>query len=196
MLDAVFNFAKAKVSTGYDQNAFTITLQSGGGANFPSAEFNVVWWNSTDFPDPSDDPHREIDRVESISGDVVTLVNNGTSRIAQETSVGGLVTSTKNTAGKTYTMMLAVTAQMMQTISANLQKPWRLVNLNGVIDGVNTVFTLDGSIAPFDPNSLDVKLARQPQEQGIDYTFDGITVTYDVAPDASLDGEPHTAKYQ
>jgi hypothetical protein len=196
MLDAVYNFAKAKVSTGYDQNAFTITLQSGQGTNFPSGEFNVVWWNSSDYPDPSDDPNREIDRVQSISGDVVTLVNNGTSRIAQETSAGGLAASTKNNAGKTYTMMLAVTAQMMLNIGSNLQKPWRLVSLVGAIDGVNTEFTLNGSIAPFDSNSLDVKLARQPQEQGIDYTFSGVTVTYVVPPDPSLAGQPHTAKYQ
>lgn len=85
---------------------------------------------------------------------------------------------------------------MITDINANLQKPWRLVTVNGTINGSNTVFTLNGAITPFDVNSMDLKLARQPQEQGIDYTLSGTTITYVTPPDSSLSGEPHTAKYQ
>jgi hypothetical protein len=113
-----------------------------------------------------------------------------------ESATGGGAASTKNTAGKTYKMILGITAKMITDIGANLQKPWRLVTVNGTINSVNTVFTLNGAITPFDPNSMDLKLARQPQEQGIDYTLSGTTITYVVPPDISLAGQPHTAKYQ
>jgi hypothetical protein len=61
---------------------------------------------------------------------------------------------------------------------------------------VNTVFTLNGAITPFDSNSMDLKIDRQPQEQGIDYTLSGVTITYTTPPDKSLAGAPHTARYQ
>jgi len=185
MLDSVANFIKLTVSQGYDAAATSIVLSSGG-SSLPAASFNATYWNSTDFPDPSDDPNAEIVRVTNVSGNTLTITR------AQE----GTTASTKNTANKTYKIMLGITAKMITDIGSNLQKPWRLVTVDGTIDGVNTSFTLHGAIAPFDPNSLDVKLARQPQEQGIDYTFSGTTITYVTPPDPSLAGQPHTAKYQ
>src|ERR1035441_360711 len=124
-------------------------------AKLPSAPFNVTWWNVTEFPDPADDPLAEIVRVTG-TGTTLTITR------AQE----GTSASTKNTAGKAYKMILGMTAKMIADIGANLQKPWRLVNVSGTIDGINTTFTITPT--PFDPNSLDLKLARQPQEQGID----------------------------
>lgn len=108
----------------------------------------------------------------------------------------GTAASAKNLAGKTYTMILGITAKMITDIGSNLQKPWRLVNVDGTIDGTNATFTLHGSIIPFDPNSLQISLARQPQLQGIDYEISGTTITYITPPDASLSGEPHIAQYQ
>jgi len=92
--------------------------------------------------------------------------------------------------------MLGITAKMIADISNNLQKPWRLVTVNGAIDGSNVTFTLNGSIAPFDPNSLQLSLARQPQLQGIDYTFSGTTITYVTPPVVELAGQPHICQYQ
>lgn len=103
MSDAVKNFAKSTVSTGYDAAATSIVLSGGGGAKFPATPFNVVWWNSTDYSDPSDDPNVEIVRVTAISTDTLTVTR------AQE-STGA---STKNTGGKTYTMIQAPTALSM-----------------------------------------------------------------------------------
>ena len=184
-LDAVANFIKLTVSTGYDQSATSIVLSSGGSA-LPSPSFNVTWWNSTDYPDPSDDPNAEIVRVTGVSGNTLTVTR------AQE----GTAASTKNTAGKTYKIILGITAKMITDIGSNLQKPWRLVNVDGTINGVNTVFTLHGAITPFDPNSMQISLGRQPQLQGIDYTLSGITITYTTPPDSSLSGQPHIANYQ
>jgi hypothetical protein len=183
MLDSVANFIKLIVSTGYDQNATSITLHAGG-SSLPAAPFNTVWWNSSDFSDPSTDPNVEIVRVTNISGNILTIVR------AQE----GTTASTKNTGGKTYTMVLAITAKMIADINANLQKPWQYVNVEGVIDGNNTVFTI--TPIPADSNSVTVRLARQPQEQGIDYTLSDGTITYISPPDGSLADQPHVAQYQ
>jgi len=184
-LDNVANLIKLQASTGYDQNATSIVLTSGG-SSLPSPSFNMTWWDSTAYPDPSLDPNAEIVRVTNVSTNTLTITRG------QE----GTAASTKNTAGHTYSLILGITAKMITDIGANLQQPWKLVNVDGTIDGANTTFTLHGSITPFDPNSMQVSLARQPQIQGIDYTLGGITITYIVPPDASLAGQPHKAQYQ
>ncbi len=182
-LDPVANFIKLTVSQGYDAAATIIVLFSGG-SSLPAPSFNATYWNSTDFPDPSNDPNVEIVRVTAVSGNTLTITR------AQE----GTTATTKNTAGKTYQLMLGITAKMIADIGANLQKPWRYVNVSGTVNGINTTFTI--SPTPFDPNSLNLILARQPQIQGIDYTITGGTITYITPPDASLAGQPHTAQYQ
>lgn len=183
-LDSVANLVKLTVSGAYGASDTSITVASA--AALPSTPFNLVWWNASDYPDPSNDPNAEIVRVTGVSGNTLTVTRG------QENTAA----STKDGAGKTYVMILGITAKMITDIGANLQKPWRLVNVDGMIDGVNTSFTLHGGIAPFDANSLQVSLARQPQLQGIDYTFDGITISYITPPDASLSGQPHIAQYQ
>ncbi|SRR5579885_2484752 len=182
-LDAVANFIKLQVSQGYDQNATSIVVSSGG-SSLPSVPFNMTWWDSTTYPDPSDDPNVEIVRVTAVNGNTLTVTRG------QE----GTTASTKNTAGKVYRLMLGITAKMITDIGNNLQRPWRYVNVSGTINGSNATFTI--SPTPFDPNSLQLYLARQPQIQGIDYTISGGTITYVIPPDGSLSGQPHTAQYQ
>jgi hypothetical protein len=190
-LDNAANFILLTASGGYDVNAYTLTMVSIP-ANLPAGNCNLVFWNSTDYPDPSKDPHAEIDRLASWNGNVITLVNNGSSRTAQE----GTTATAKNIPGKTYSLMLGITAKMITDIQANLQQPWKLVDVDGTIDGVNTVFTLHGGIEPFDWNSVDVNLDHQPQLQGIDYEGSDVTITYITPPDISLAGQPHKARYQ
>src|ERR1019366_7030282 len=101
-LDPFANFIKLRLSTGYDQNATSIVLSSGGSL-LPSPSFNVTYWNFTDFPDPSDDPNAEIVRVTNVSGNTLTITRG------QE----GTTASTKNTANKTYKIMLGITAKMI-----------------------------------------------------------------------------------
>ena len=113
-LDARKNFAIAEVSTGYSAGATSVALASGKGALFPqpstAGAFNVVWWNFTDYPNPSDDPNKEIVRVTARSTDTLTVTR------AQE----GTLASAKNTLGKTYRMMLAPTQKMIDDIESKL----------------------------------------------------------------------------
>ncbi|TAK04201.1 hypothetical protein EPO34_03585 [Patescibacteria group bacterium] len=113
-LDAVKNFAKGAVSQGYDSLATSIVLASGDGARFPDpssdGEFNVVWWNSTDYGDPSDDPNREIVRVTARTTDTLTIT-----RAQESTSAAN-----HNTAGKTYKVALAMSAKMIADLIAEL----------------------------------------------------------------------------
>ncbi len=110
-LDPVLNFAKCTVSTGYDASATSIVLSGGDGAKLPApasnGAFNLVWWNSTDYPDPADDPNKEIVRCTARSTDTLTVTRN------QESSGA----STKNTDGKTYKMILAMTKKMVDDIN-------------------------------------------------------------------------------
>jgi hypothetical protein len=104
-LDNAKNFAKVTVSTGYDAVATTIVLTTGHGAKLPTAPFNAVWWNATDFGDPADDPNAEIVRVTNISTDTLTVTR------AQESTSA----ATHNTSAKTYKMMAGLTAKVINT---------------------------------------------------------------------------------
>lgn len=109
-MDNTKNFAKVTVSTGYDASATSIVLTTGHGAKLPTVPFNVTWWNSTDYADPSDDPNVEIGRVTARSTDTLTVTRG------QE----GTSASTKNTAGKTYKMIAGLTAKTINTDLPNL----------------------------------------------------------------------------
>jgi hypothetical protein len=120
-LDNAKNFSKVVVSTGYDAAATTIVLSSGNGARLPTASFNVVWWNFTDYPDPSDDPGVEICRVNTVVGDTLHLVR------AQE----GTTATVKNIGGKTYKMIAGLTAKVINIDIPELITPnfsYQIVN--------------------------------------------------------------------
>lgn len=110
-LDPILNFAKGDVSIGYDDTDVSIVLSSGDGANFPSSfPYNVVWWNSTNFAGPDKkDPQLEIVRVTARTSDTLTVTR------AQE----GTAATTKNTAGKTYKMILAFTKKTYDELAKN-----------------------------------------------------------------------------
>jgi hypothetical protein len=109
-LDPVVNFGKVQVSTGYDDAAVTVVLTTGHGALLPApataGAFNVVWFNWTDYRDPSDDPNKEIVRVTARTTDTLTVTR------AQE----GTSATTKNTGGKIYKMLLAPTKKLRDDI--------------------------------------------------------------------------------
>jgi hypothetical protein len=109
-LDSAKNFAAFNVSTGYDAAATSVALASGGGARMPTAPFNATWWNVTDYPDPSDDPNREIVRVTNIATDTLTVTR------AQESTSA----STKNTGSKTYRIAAGPTARLVTEIAGEL----------------------------------------------------------------------------
>ena len=107
-MDAAKNFAKGTVSTGYDTTAQEIVLTTGDGARFAQPPFNAVWWNATDYPDPSDDPDVEIVRVFAVTGDQLSVTR------AQEATTA----TNKNIAGKTYKMLAGLTAKFLNDLQA------------------------------------------------------------------------------
>ena len=77
MFDPVKNFARVEVSTGYDDADTSIVLSGSEGAKLPDTAtegaYNLVWWNSTDYINPLDDPDVEIVRVTTRSTDTLTV---------------------------------------------------------------------------------------------------------------------------
>lgn len=109
-LDPVTNFAKVQVSSLYSAAASQVLLVSGEGTKLPSTaagQFNLVWYDSTVYTDPADDPNREIIRVNSRAGDTL-WVSRG-----QE----GTAASTKSTSGSVYRMLLAPTQKLRDDLA-------------------------------------------------------------------------------
>lgn len=113
MTDQVANFKKVTVSIGYNAAATSIVLSAGEGAELPDPSgdnYNLFWWDSTNYADPADDPNVEIVRVTAKSTDTLTVSRN------QE----GSSASTKNTAGATYKMSLGPTAKTITDLQAEI----------------------------------------------------------------------------
>src|ERR1700761_9175589 len=102
-LDNTANFVQVQASAGYASGATSIALQSGQGSKLPAAPFNLIWWNSTDYPNPANDPNVEIIRVTAVVSDTITISR------AQE----GTTAANHNTGGKTYSLVLGITAKMI-----------------------------------------------------------------------------------
>ena len=118
-LDPVINFGKVTVSIGYNASDTSIVLTTGHGANLPATfSYNLVWWDSTTYPDPADDPNVEIVRVTNRVTDTLTVTR------AQE----GTSATVKNIAGKTYKMILAFTKKMKDDIETAIPKENLLIN--------------------------------------------------------------------
>lgn len=110
-LPPVKNFAKVQLSTGYSSAATSIVLLSGHGAKLPATfPFPLVWWNATDYAAPEDDPFVEIVSVTAKTTDTLTVVR------AQE----GTAASNHNTGGKTYLMVLTMTAAMWDALRTDI----------------------------------------------------------------------------
>lgn len=66
VLDSIKNFARATMSGTITSTATTLYTRSGQGAKFPNtvsnSAFNIVIWDSNTYPDPSEDPKKEIVR--------------------------------------------------------------------------------------------------------------------------------------
>lgn len=130
-LDNAKNFAKVTVSTGYDASATSIVLSAGHGLKLPIAPFNLTWWNVTDYPDPSDDPNVEIVRCTAVATDTLTVTRGQESISA----------STKNTSGKTYKMVAALTAKV---VNSDLSATY-LTSLLPIVLGSNLVELRNGT---------------------------------------------------
>lgn len=135
-MDPVRNFTKVKLSIGYNQAAISVVLKTGEGAKLPDpateGSFNLVWYNASDFSSPSEDTFVEIIRVTSKAGDVLTIAR------AQEDTQA----MDHNITGKEYQMILAPTKKTIEDIKNKLHNFVFNEVPGGVIDGMNTAFTL------------------------------------------------------
>lgn len=122
-LDPVLNGVEVEVSTGYDSSATSVVLASGEGSKLPDpstdGNFNLVWYNASDYRRPFDDPNVEIIRVTAKSTDTLTVTRPASGNSYNgEGSVN--VAATHNISGKTYKMMLAFTKSQVDKIDNNM----------------------------------------------------------------------------
>lgn len=162
-LDSVANFVQVQASTGYNAAATSIVLQAGQGSRLPAPSFNLIWWNSTDYPNPANDPNVEIVRVTGVATDTLTITR------AQESTSA----STKNTGGKTYSLVLGITAKMITDIGAAI--PSGTSVYDEAVSGSGTSFTLAHT-----PVAGTLRVYGSGQRLvggGVDYTLSGTTIT-------------------
>ena len=134
-LDPIRNHAIVTVSLGYSASATSIVLASGHGAYLPDpateGAFNLVWWNSTDYKNPSLDPNKEIVRVTARTSDTLTVA-----RPAVGNSYNGEgsanTASAKNIVQRIYKMVLTPTRKYMDDIQAELSNRARVVTVGPV----------------------------------------------------------------
>lgn len=124
-MDQAKNFAKGTLAAGIDDDDTTITVLSGEGLRFPDPPFNATVWNSTDYPDPADDPDVEIVRVTSISTDTLTVTRY------QEGLTGPFE---HNGEGKTFQIIAGLTAKLINDIGPALDR----ISDDGDVFRVNT----------------------------------------------------------
>ena len=162
-LDPVKNFAKVTLASGYSSSDGSVYTIANDGAKLPQpstdGSFNLVWWNSTDYPDPTDDPSKEIVRCYSRTNDNL-LITRGT----ETTSAAN-----HNTGSKVYKMAVAPTKKLVDDLNTKF----------GWIKAGSTTITTGGT-----PQGLQF---TTPYFSGLNYVFipfgmlgvDPSTVTYD-----------------
>jgi hypothetical protein len=116
IVDPRANFARSNVNQGYNASATTITIDPNDPnlSRWPSPTlraYNAVWWNSTTYPDATDDPNVEVVRVTAISG---AGNNDFTITRGQE----GTAATNKNSSGSTYKLQLSYTAKLADDLDA------------------------------------------------------------------------------
>ncbi|MGE5353428.1 MAG: hypothetical protein ACM3P0_15195 [Acidobacteriota bacterium] len=99
-----------EVKLGYNEFATSVELLDGDGSKLPDpateSSYNLVWFNYSDYKNPADDPHREIVRVMSLTGNFLSVQRG------QE----GILASTKNAPAKVYKMLLTLTRAAYEEI--------------------------------------------------------------------------------
>jgi len=112
-LDQVENFVEVNVSGTHSSTETTISLQSGEASNLPdpsSGEYNLVWFDSTNFSRPSEDSEVEIVRVtgRDTTNDTITVLRGQENTTAVN----------HDTANSDYVLILAQTAKMIEDVDA------------------------------------------------------------------------------
>jgi hypothetical protein len=161
-LDAVNNFVKVTASAQASGDT-TVTLSASDYAKLPAFPFNLIWYNSTDFPDPADDPNVEVVRATAGNGStfVVTITR------AQE----GTSAANHNTAGKIYKMSQDITQAMIAQIAALVVGLRTSVAAFTTVGG-DTSFTITPPTGTVN-SILFMSIASQSFTPGSDVTLSG-----------------------
>ena len=133
------NQNKVIVSMGYDNITTNITLASGHGAMLPdvSTPYNLIWWNSTDYLSPTDDPYVEVVKCIAKLGDTLIVM-----RSQQQT-----LASPKNIPGKLYNMAYLPDTLHDSNLDTNLNtlSYYNIPQLHG--NTKHDATTIDGGIS-------------------------------------------------
>lgn len=115
-ISAVSSDTVLLVTSAFVTTTSTLAYVVGGGARFPdpavpsNGPYNVVWWDQKTYPDPDDDPNKEIVRVTAKVGDTLTISR------AQENTLA----TDKNSFGGLYAVSNVLTKFVMDQIRAAL----------------------------------------------------------------------------
>ena len=138
LLDPVVNFGKVTVWTGYNDLDIVIRLDTDDGSKLPNpatdGRFNLIWFNSSTYPDPADDPNVEIVRCRIRDGDILTV----------DRHEEGTAALTKNASG-VYKMILSPTKKTIDDIQTESQTA--IVTAIGTHTGLTTgIHGVTGSV--------------------------------------------------
>jgi hypothetical protein len=185
-LDQVENFVRVSVDGIHDSGASTVALESGEASELPpvsNGKYNLIWFNSSGFAQPDEDPNVEIVRVNSIntSDDTISV-----QRGMENTS------ATAKSTGTQYELALAPTAKIIQDIDANkLDKTQRYTDDDAVF-AVNSSGFFVKTSDPIDADKLGgVEPSGFIQSGGsIDAdTLNGINASEFIQSGASIDAD-------
>lgn len=152
--DPIRNHAIATITTGYDIDDVTIVLASGHGAYLPDpateGAFNLVWWNSTDYKNPSLDPLKEIVRVTARSGDTLTVTRPAIGNLYNGEGSDNAAHA-HNITGRQYKFVLTPTRKYMADFQGELNKKATIATVGFsdaqfICDGVNDNVQLQEAI--------------------------------------------------
>jgi len=179
-LDQVENFVEVNVAGSHNDSETTISLQSGEASTLPdpsNGEYNLVWFNSTNFSRPSDDDDVEIVRVtgRDTNNDTITVQRGqeNTSAVAHDTS------------NSDYVMILAQTAKMIEDVdAANFETNSVTVAGNSVTLGQSTPIN-HGDLSNINASDHHTRYSDEESQDAFGSMLSGqqslINVTYDDA---------------
>lgn len=147
-------------------NASDVSLTITDASSFPSSgDFLVTAWDKVSFPDPCDDPNKEILKVTNVVGNAFTIIRG------QEDTIGA-----SHSNGQAVEML--ITAGTFEEIEneINVLSPGEQVRneiLTSQIDGLTDSFTTTNNYVA---GTLEVYLngMRQSPGAGLDYTETGV----------------------
>lgn len=144
-IDPVKNFFEAVVTSTILSDSTTFTVGSGIGATFidPAVygEYNLVFFNATDYPTPDLDPYAVFLRITSVSADTIGIQQpapgndyngEGDSNIARDLNI----------AGKTYKCQRVISKNDWDRIPDNLSEQ-EDVEISSPVSGDSLVFEAD-----------------------------------------------------